>query len=350
VVVADDTDGVVQARHDPDRQRSEVHPARGEQRGWLGIVMYSSSDDGTIVKEMAEDGPAAKAGLKKGDRIRSFDRVTIEDYWDITNVLRKKEPGDRVSLDIVRDGDEMTLDVTLGERPRRSHEVWYSSGGEDVKVLSPGKGTVIRLGGNRLFLGVDVKEMSEDLRGFFKAPDDAGVLINRVIEGTPAERAGLRAGDVVIEVDGKEIRSVGDISRALRSREAGDEVPVVVIRDRNRKTLDVTLDERESISSLRDLDLMTPGVYAIPSLEGLERLEGLESLKALGSLEHLRLTDEKREEVRRSMEEVRRQIEELREQMRSMRRELNERRGEQDPIHRQYEEYLDEAQPAGYDI
>ncbi len=266
--------GVTARAHDPGPP--------GARLGWLGIVMYGSSGDGTTVKGLVEDGPAAKAGLKKGDRIRAIDGVAIEDYWDITNVLRKKGPGDSVGLEIVRDGEELTINVTLGERPRRSHQVWVASG-DDIKLLSPGM-RAIRLGGGRLYLGVDVHEMSDALRGYFKAPDDAGVLVNRVIEGTPAEKAGIRTGDVIIEVDGKQVRRVGDISSALRARSTGDAVSVVVIRDGGRKTVEVTLKERDELSGLRELKLPAVEVYAFPQIEGLEALESLEELEALEGL------------------------------------------------------------------
>lgn len=354
VVVVDEAGGVVRA-HDPVRHHSGRHSVHDSSRGWLGIVMDGTRGDGTVIRKLVEDGPAAAAGLREGDRIRAIDDVRTEDYRDITNVLRKKEPGDRVSLEIDRDGERMTLDVTLGERPRRSYRVWTSGDEDGLEVIGPGNVNVIRLGG-RPILGVDVHEMSDSLRDYFRAPDDAGVLVNRVIEESPAERAGLQAGDVIVEVEGRAIRRVGDISRALRSQDPGDTVAVVVIRDRNRKTLDVTLDERDDWSSLRELKQLAPNVYSIPSLDGLEGLESLdalgalESLEALQNLDHLRMTDEQRDELRGSMRELRRQMQELREQMKDLRLEFREKSTQLQDSIRRHERIRERARPASYDI
>jgi membrane-associated protease RseP (regulator of RpoE activity) len=198
-------------------------------------------------------------------------------------------------------------------------------------------------GGSRTWLGVDVQPMSEELRSYFKAPGELGVLVNKVMDGTPAERAGLKAGDVIIGVDGKDVSDQGDISRALRGREAGDEVGLKIIRDGSERTLQVKLEERPGWKSRRgafvipkdmivNLDAGDLGdlgdledledlkeLKGLEGLKGLKGLEGLKELKALKGLEVIHLNEEQQEAVRESvrgaMEEARRAMEAAHEQM-----------------------------------
>ena len=100
----------------------------------------------------------------------------------------------------------------------------------------------IHLGGARL--GVEVMEMSEELRRFFGAPENAGVLVNRVAADGPGAQAGLQAGDVIVEIDGKKVESSGDLIGALSDKPAGDKTTLAVVRGKARTTLVATLRER----------------------------------------------------------------------------------------------------------
>jgi len=127
-------------------------------------------------------------------------------------------------------------------------------------------------------LGIQVSSMTPELRVFFGAPEDAGMLVQRVEEKTPAERAGVTVGDVVVEIDGDRIEDVSDVAEALADRSKGDKVGVVVVRGKKRKSLTATIDDDASAM---------PGAMrlSLPPLdrdlerkldEALERLEALE--------------------------------------------------------------------------
>jgi len=102
----------------------------------------------------------------------------------------------------------------------------------------------MHLGGARL--GVEVIEMSEELRRYFGAPEDGGVLVNRVAPESPGAQAGLQAGDVIVEVDGKKVADTGDLIGALSDKPAGEKATLSVIRNRARTTIVATLRERRS--------------------------------------------------------------------------------------------------------
>lgn len=99
------------------------------------------------------------------------------------------------------------------------------------------------LGGG--YLGVELTALTPELRRHFGAPEDRGVMVARVQEGSPAERAGLAVGDIVTEVDGEAVEGAWDLGFAIRRREAGEEADLAVWRDGRSLDFRVTVEERE---------------------------------------------------------------------------------------------------------
>ncbi len=119
---------------------------------------------------------------------------------------------------------------------------------KDGKVISDGAQILdlAELGGKRAYLGVSMLELSPDLREHFGTSREVGVLIESVADGSPAEKAGVRVGDIIVAIDGKDVKNTGDLRSALRDKKEGDTVRVEVQRGRNRSALVATLVERES--------------------------------------------------------------------------------------------------------
>jgi membrane-associated protease RseP (regulator of RpoE activity) len=302
-----------------------------QQRGaWLGVVVSSDDEQegkGARIEDVEEDSPADAAGLRRGDRILEIDGKSVDDAYDVRHGIGRMNPGDSIRILIDRDGDEKTLTATLADRPGRRAPrafMWHQGDEGDDEGNPPGDhpghhAEFFSFGGSRTWLGVDVQPMSEELRSYFKAPRDMGVLVNKVMDGTPAERAGLKAGDVIIGVDGKDVSDQGDISRALSSRDAGDEVGLKIMRDGSERTLQVKLEERPEWKSRRgalvlpkdmivNLDLEDLGdledlkeLKGLEELKGLKGLVGLKDLKALKGLEVIHLDDDQKEAVRESV-------------------------------------------------
>jgi membrane-associated protease RseP (regulator of RpoE activity) len=137
--------------------------------------------------------------------------------------------GDRV---VVLDGDaDVDVDpVIVGDLPD----------GDDLP-------RVIRFHGHRTggYLGVRSIEMTPELRQHFGAPKDAGVLVGTVEPESPAAKAGIQVGDILTSIDGEEVGSTRDLSRSVRRHEGGDAVKVDLLRDRAKKTLTVTIQQKE---------------------------------------------------------------------------------------------------------
>ena len=138
------------------------------------------------------------------------------------------------------------------DEPRDSDDnVIVAVGDEDFQF--EGNDPVIVRVGRRGFIGVTLLEITPELRVHFGAPKDAGVLVSDVRSDSPAAKAGLEVGDVITAVDGKRVRWSGDVSREIRSRKAGDAVPLDLVRGGASRKLVVTVEE--SRDRARSIDL-----------------------------------------------------------------------------------------------
>ena len=130
-------------------------------------------------------------------------------------------------------------------------------------------------GGKRAYLGVSLISMSPDLREHFGGSRDTGVLVDSVEDQSPAAKAGVRSGDIITSVDGKEVASAGDLREAIGDKKDGDSVRLEIQRNRNRSTVVATLVEREGPRILipRDIEELTSRLGSGP--EWHARVESL---------------------------------------------------------------------------
>lgn len=229
----------------PERRARERAERESARRAWLGVTL-EADEDGVTITSVMDETPAKEAGLRSGDRIVSIEGKRVEEYEDLVDAMRRLEPGQRVDVVVDRNGSEKSFDVTLGERPIRKRIAMVHPGHDH-----DGEHDITIFRGSRLFLGVEVHPMSKDLRRALGATEDAGVLVNRVHEETPAAASGIQVGDIITAVDGRAVRRPGDIRHALMENEPGDTVPITVIREGGERTLDVTLQERDDERSHR---------------------------------------------------------------------------------------------------
>ena len=116
---------------------------------------------------------------------------------------------------------------------------------DGVRIISADGSRPLIVRGKRGFLGVDLLELTPELRRHFGAGDGAGVLVAHVESGSPAAAAGLQVGDVLVSIDDKPVKSSWSLREIVAPRKAGDTVSLDVIRDGNRRQLQAMLAERE---------------------------------------------------------------------------------------------------------
>jgi membrane-associated protease RseP (regulator of RpoE activity) len=131
----------------------------------------------------------------------------------------------------------------------------------------PGRRTIVVRDGNVLFddfdvpgksafIGVSVIDLTPELREFFGASKDSGVLVSSVADNGPAAKAGVRVGDVITAVDGEAVAGLGDLRRAIRNNHGGDNIRIELLRGKNRQTVMAVAEEREF-----------PGLLTLPGFD-----------------------------------------------------------------------------------
>jgi serine protease Do len=208
------------------------------ERGFLGITMnpqditeeakeyYRLPDtNGVIVAGVEPRGPAAKAGIERGDIIRKVNGEPVRDSQDLLDKIASRRPGERVELEVFRDGRSFQVTVTLGKRPLPEQA---RLGGGEEEPSEGEEGEEETAAARRL--GISVQALTDRARAELRYDDSVeGVLVTDVEVGSPAEDEGIRDGNVISAINGKPIRSVADWNAAIRRLKEGDVVQLEVV-------------------------------------------------------------------------------------------------------------------------
>jgi C-terminal processing protease CtpA/Prc len=239
-------------------------------------------DSGVVIKEVMPDSPAAKAGLKDGDIIVSIDGVKVESERDIRKTLRDLDNPNALAVEFLRDGKPLNISVTPEKR--------------DMSMFA-------QLGGN--YIGVDLQELDADLAKYFQTQPGAGVLVARVEPNSPAEKGGLKSGDVITQLNGKPVTRDEHLRAALNDAKEGENVSLTILRHGKVQNVTVKPEKR---------------AFDFPKLQELGEIGELGQLGALRELRELPKTPEFRE----SMQDLRREMQKLKDEMKELKKELRE--------------------------
>src|SRR5438132_6124285 len=196
--------------------------ARGRVvRGWLGVVIQDLTDElassfgvreheGVLVADVMKGGPAETAGLRAGDVVVELNGTRIHEVPDLQRHIANVAPGQRVRLGVVREGAPQRITVTVaempGEEPTPAAQAGSEGFGLQVEALAPGAAERLNL------------------------PMSQGVLVVDIATGGPADRAGLRRGDVILEVGRQPVSDARTLSQALGAVPAGEAALLYVHR------------------------------------------------------------------------------------------------------------------------
>ncbi len=230
--------------------------------GWLGVETHEvtadkakelklSAERGVVLGRIVPDSPAAKAGLKENDVVTEINGQRVEGAAQFRRMIREIPAGRTIQLTVWRDGRTQTVSATLGKSEERRHA---------MKMATPRPGTYafripeipdipsMEWNGNMLFgdgprLGIDAEDLSGQLGAFFGAPDGEGILVREVNSGSPAEKAGVKAGDVITSLNGERIRTIGELREKLSAKrdEKDRTVKLGVLRNKSEVSLTVEL-------------------------------------------------------------------------------------------------------------
>jgi serine protease Do len=194
------------------------------QRGWIGVTIQDVTRElgesfgmkrphGALVADVLPEGPAARSGLRVGDVVVAYDGHRIDLSADLPPHVGQTTPGARAKLDIIRAGKAQTLSVTIAELPEEAGETRpaVASG----PPLEPG------------VLGMRLKDLTPAQRTQLALSQ--GVLVEKLAEG-PARKAGLRPGDVILQIQGKPVSSAAELHALAPQLPRNKPVPVLVRR------------------------------------------------------------------------------------------------------------------------
>ena len=201
-------------------------------RGWLGVIIQDvdkekmevfdlKSRSGALVSQVVEDGPAEDAGLEVGDVIIAFEGQAVEDFDDLPPLVAGTPVGTKAKVKVIRKGKEKIFNVRLGELPDES-ELTESPVEEGES------------------LGIRVRTITPEIAGRLGIGEEmTGVVVTEVEATSPAEKANLRPGDIIIEVNRRAVKDAGDFGEAIRKATDGKVILFLVRRGRN--TIFITL-------------------------------------------------------------------------------------------------------------
>ncbi len=303
---------------------------RDDSKGWLGIYIQKIDQDlkeseklpsteGIYVVGVMKDSPAKKAGVLKGDVILQFDGREVKSVRGLTRDIEDCKPGDTKTLVIQRDGDKKTVKIAIGEGSSEGEFSWTDDGSiaplpeiPDIDMVPPDQphASAFSLGQlSNSRVGVALYEVSDQLAEYFGAKN-GGALINEVIKDGPADKAGLKAGDVIVQVDHKPVEDVADIRKKIQKKDGGDVATITVLRRGNEeKTVDVTVEESDTWSGIGDHRFFRARPYTARPMPGEPGPAMRRAQRAF----------------RGSQEDLREEMDKLREEMDALRKELREK-------------------------
>jgi serine protease Do len=239
----------------------------------------SGEPRGVGVREVVKGSPAEKAGLRTGDVIIRYDGEAVTSVRKLTRLIEESAPEHVARITVLRGGTEQELSATLTRR-----EPFVSAGGEGLFNLSPdvlgdealrnskqwkrAQGQAQRKWeemarkypgltgfGSTRRIGVTTNALGKQLAEYFGVTH--GVLVSSVEENSPAAKAGLSAGDIVTEADGRKVEDSDDLVQALSAKQEG-EVTLTVVRDRKQRTVRVTPERRAAPQGM-----FAPGTFRV---------------------------------------------------------------------------------------
>jgi serine protease Do len=226
---------------------------------YLGVSITDVNDElaseagltreyGAYISSVVDEGPASQAGVREGDVIIGWNGQRVESAAQLQRFVRETPAGREVALTVMRSGDERTISVELGDRRDQVQSFTLPGGRIELRRDADAPRLVRpegRIGRSMVFsrrgrLGVSLQSMGDQLASYFQV--DGGALVSEVAEDSPAEAAGLRAGDVIVEFDGESVDDPSDLIRLLADIESGP-VDLRVIRDGASRTLSIDVPE-----------------------------------------------------------------------------------------------------------
>lgn len=201
-------------------------------RGWIGVTIQELTPElaqqfgmkntvGALVSDVTKKSPAGRAGIRRGDIILEFNGKEVTDVSNLRNMVAQSKTGSQVSMKILRSGRELPVKVTIDELPREVADVRTEYLPDETQA--------------EILTGLTVMDLSREIirqLGFNK--DEKGVVVVRVDSGSSAYEAEIKKGDIIQEINKKEIRDLNDFNRIASDIQHNSSVLLFINRSGNK--------------------------------------------------------------------------------------------------------------------
>ncbi len=327
--------------HQSENDAKIISLATKERQGaWLGVAIQDvtkrlaekeglKAQEGAYVSEVVEESPADSAGVQEGDVIVEFGGKSVAGSGELMEMVKKRKPGTEVTVGIMRGGQKKSVNVVLGSPPRR----------REFRVVVPRVPSVppIHFRQGSSLYGMSVMKLGNQLGEYFEAPGGKGVLVERVKKGSGAEKAGFKAGDVIVRAGKTTVTDPDDLWETMGDYKEGEKVDLEIIRKGARKTLTLEADDAERGSRMHFRFDHKPHLFKDDDLEELEELESWapdseqirseiekanrkieEAQRQFDNQEFRREMDQLKKELKRIPEEIQQNMRDLKEQLKKV--------------------------------
>jgi S1-C subfamily serine protease len=227
--------------------------------GWLGIAVSEVTAEkakeanlpraeGVLVERVLDASPGAKAGLKSGDIITRYNGQEVEGLLQFMRLVRETPPGRTAGITIRREGKEEKLSAEVGARQNALRMPMQMPMGMPMHRFEPEEMErnfrfhMPWMGGwQKPLLGIEAESIHGQLGEYFQVPGGEGVLVEEVEAGSAAEKAGLKAGDVITAAAGKPVHEVGELRKDLQAGCGSKPVRLDVVRKGKAISLDAQI-------------------------------------------------------------------------------------------------------------
>lgn len=299
----------------------------GLRRAWLGVSLSDVTSDkardlklpgeyGAIIESIEPASPAAKAGIEKGDVIVEFAGQRVLSEAQLRRMIRETPAGRTVSLEVIRNGHARSLNARLqsGRKPFRIQVPEIQIPPIDLRQLYPGFAV------EKPSLGISGDELTPQLAAYFGVKQGKGVLVREVLVGSAAGKAGLKAGDVIVAVDGKSVATVSNLRQSIEigPSEEKRKVTLTIVRDRHEQAIPIEIERLDPGENGKAVERFVTDLRELRNLKTRQMVQARVALQEAetewGAQQQYRIMDD----VRRATQEQQRAIDEARKALQNL--------------------------------